>query len=113
MLHVHRSERADALVEALGDVLGAPLPDPIQSEVISVPTRGVERWLTQRLSHRLGTSVGRFDGVCANVEFPFPGRLVGDALAAACGIGRDRDPWRPERVAWPLLGVLDEHLDEP
>jgi exodeoxyribonuclease V gamma subunit len=70
-LVVHRSERADALVEDLGDVLSAGLPDPLETEVISVPTRGVERWLTQRLSGRLGTSPGRADGVCANVDFPF------------------------------------------
>ena len=115
MLHVHRAERADALVEALGDVLRSPLPDPLQAEVISVPTRGVERWLTQRLSHRLGVTAGagRSDGVCANVEFPFPGHLVGDAMAAACGVERDTDPWRPERAVWPLLEILDEHLDEP
>ena len=115
MLYLHRSERADALVDALGDVLSTPLPDPLQAEVISVPTRGVERWLTQRLSHRLGVTpgAGGSDGVCANVEFPFPGRLVGDAIAAACGTGRDDDPWRPERAVWPLLELLDEHLGEP
>ncbi|MBA3303942.1 MAG: exodeoxyribonuclease V subunit gamma, partial [Acidimicrobiia bacterium] len=115
MLHLHRSERADALVDRLGDILSSPLPDPLQSEVIAVPTRGVERWLTQRLSHRLGITpgAGRSDGVCANVAFPFPGRLVGDAMAAACGIDRDQDPWRPERAAWPLLDLLDEHLGEP
>src|SRR6476646_653912 len=115
MLYVHRSERADALVDALGDVLSSPLPDPLQAEVISVPTRGVERWLTQRLSHRLGVTpaAGHSDGVCANVEFPFPGRLVGEAIAAAGGTGRDEDPWRPECAVWPLLELLDEHLGEP
>ncbi|MEA2826785.1 MAG: exodeoxyribonuclease gamma subunit [Actinomycetota bacterium] len=112
-LVVHRSERADALVEALGDILSDGLPDPMQAEVISVPTRGVERWLTQRLSGRLGTSPGRTDGVCANVEFPFPGRLIGGAVAAASGVGRDADPWLPERAIWPLLDLLDECIDEP
>lgn len=112
MLHLHRAERADVLVAALGDVLTTPLPDPLQPEVVSVPTRGVERWLTQRLAHRLGTSGGQ-DGVCANLEFPFPGRLVGDAMGAACGVTRDGDPWLPERAVWPLLGVLDGCIEEP
>ena len=48
-LHLHRSERADALVDALGGVLSGRLPDPLETEIVSVPTRGVERWLTQRL----------------------------------------------------------------
>ena len=113
MLELHRSERADALVEALGDVLSDGLADPMQAEVISVPTRGVERWLTQRLSTRLGTSAGRSDGVCANVEFPFPGRLLGGAVAAASGVERDTDPWLPERAVWPLVDLLDECLAEP
>ncbi len=112
-LVVHRSERADALVEALGDVVSAGLPDPLQTEVISVPTRGVERWLTQRLSGRLGTSPGRADGVCANVDFPFPGRLIGGAVAAASGIDRDEDPWLPERAVWPLLDLIDAGMEEP
>ena len=113
MLELHRSERADALVDALGDVLSDGLPDALQSEVVSVPTRGVERWLTQRLSGRLGTSPGRADGVCANVDFPFPGRLIGGAVAAASGVGRDADPWLPERAVWPLLDLLDQCLNEP
>jgi len=112
-LVVHRSERADALVEALGDVLSAGLADPLTTEVISVPTRGVERWLAQRLSGRLGTSPGRGDGVCANVEFPFPGRLIGGAVAAASGVDRDEDPWLPERAVWPLLDLIDAGTEEP
>jgi len=113
VLHIHRAERADRLVEALGDLLAAPLADPLEAEVVAVPTRGVERWLTQRLSCGLGASPGRSDGVCAHVDFPFPGRLVGGAVAAAAGIDRESDPWLPERLVWPLLEVVDRCLDEP
>jgi len=41
-LHLHRAERADRLVTALGDLLSTPLPDPFATEIISVPTPGVE-----------------------------------------------------------------------
>jgi exodeoxyribonuclease V gamma subunit len=113
MLHIHRAERADGLVDALGDLLAQPLPDPFAPEVVCVPTRGIERWLTQRLSGRLGTTPGGSDGVCANVAFPSPRRLVGDAVAAASGIEPDDDPWLPERSVWPLLEVVDGCLGEP
>src|ERR1700709_1386317 len=113
MLHIHRAERADALVAALRDLLGDPLADPFAPEVISVPTRGMERWLTQRLSSGLGASPGREDGVCANVDFPSPRRLVGNALAAASGIEPDADPWLPERMVWSLIDVVEECLAEP
>jgi exodeoxyribonuclease V gamma subunit len=113
VLHVHRAERADGLVEALGDLLAAPPADPFAPEVVSVPTRGMERWLTQRMSGRLGATPGRADGVCANVAFPSPRRLVGDAVATASGIEARSDPWLPERSVWALLDVLDGCLREP
>ena len=109
---VEPSERADRLVDALAAILLDPLDDPFTPEVVAVPTRGVERWITQRLSTMLGTSPGRHDGVCANVAFPFPGRLVGSALAAATGVDPEGDPWAPERAVWPLLAVVDDHLGD-
>ena len=112
MLHIHRAERADGLVEALGAVVAEPLDDAMAAEIVAVPTRGVERWLTQRLSARLGARPGHGDGVCANIDFPFPGRLVGGAVAAATGVDRDTDPWLPERCVWPLLDVVDACLGE-
>lgn len=112
MLHLHRSERADLLVEALGDVLSRPLAGPLSPEVVSVPTRGVERWITQRLSLRLGASLGDDDGVCANLAFPFPGRLVGEVAASACGCRATDDWWAPERTVWPLMALVDEHMDD-
>ena len=112
MLTVHRAERADRLVDALASVVIDPLPDPFTPEVVAVPTRGIERWLTQCLSTVLGTSPDRHDGVCANIDFPFPGRVVGGAMAAASDIDPDDDPWLPERAVWPLMEVVDEHLGD-
>jgi exodeoxyribonuclease V gamma subunit len=113
VLHIHRAERADGLVEALRELLRDPPADPFAPEVVAVPTRGMERWLTQRMSDRLGTSPGRADGICANVAFPSPRALVGDAVAAACGIDPGEDRWLPERAVWPLLEVVDAALGEP
>jgi len=113
VLHIHRAERADRLADGLAEMLLEPLEDPFAPDVVAVPTRGIERWLTQRLSTRLGTTVGRGDGVCANVEFPFPGRLIVGSLATATGIESGEDPWLAERSVWPLLEVVDECLDEP
>src|SRR3954452_11118327 len=113
MLNVHRAERADGLIAALRAVVDDALPDSFAFELVAVPTRGMERWLTQRMSSALGTTPGRFDGVCANLDFPSPRRLIGDAVAAASGIDPERDPWLPERAVWPLLEVVDTCLDEP
>ncbi|WP_433755058.1 exodeoxyribonuclease V subunit gamma [Nocardia sp. CA-135398] len=111
-LHIHRAERADALAEALAALLAEPLPDAFATEVVAVPAKGVERWLTQRLSTVLGVS-GRSDGVAANIEFPSPGALVAEVSAAASGVRPEADPWASERVVWTLLRVIDASLGEP
>ncbi|MBO0767765.1 MAG: exodeoxyribonuclease V subunit gamma, partial [Solirubrobacterales bacterium] len=112
MIRLHRSDHADALVRALAEVLSEPPADPFAREIVAVPTRGMERWLTQQLSAHLGTSDGAGDGVCAAVEFPLPGRLLGDALAGAADIDPETDPWRSERLTWPLLQLAEELADE-
>lgn len=95
------------LVGRLAGVLEAVPADPFTPEVVAVPSRGVERWIAQSLSTTLGAAAAGADGVCANVVFPSPGRLVRDALAAACDVDPDEDPWAPRRLVWPLLEVID------
>jgi exodeoxyribonuclease V gamma subunit len=112
MLEVHCATRAQALLDTLAELLATPLADPFAAEVVAVPTRGIERWITQRLSGRLGAHAGRSDGVCANVDFPPPGRLIAEALAAASGTEAGTDPWRPERLVWALLETIEDSLDE-
>ncbi len=113
VLHVHRSDRTDALVTMLAELVADPLDDPMTPEVVSVHSRGIERWLTQRLSATLGARPGGHDGVCANIDFPFPGALISAALASASGTEPKEDPWLPERAVWPLMEVVAEHFDDP
>lgn len=111
-LHLHRAERADALADGLGQVLGDAPVDPFTTEVVAVPAKGVERWLAQRLSGVLGVA-GAGDGVAANIAFPAPTALVAEVLSAACGVAPADDPWAGQRLVWTLLGVVDEVVDQP
>ncbi|WP_328349770.1 exodeoxyribonuclease V subunit gamma [Mycobacterium sp. NBC_00419] len=110
-LHVHRAERTDVLADGLGALLATPQPDPFAEELVVVPARGVERWLSQRLSHLLGRGASA-DGICAGVSFRSPGSLIAHISGPITGT-RDDDPWSPEAMAWPLLEVIDACLDEP
>lgn len=107
-LHLHRAARTDLLADELGTLLATPPDDPFATEVVVVPARGVERWLTQRLSHRLGTGPRGGDGVCAGVDFLQPASLVGLLLGRAAD-----DPWHPDRLVWPLLATIDDSLGQP
>ncbi|HXO80581.1 MAG TPA: exodeoxyribonuclease V subunit gamma, partial [Mycobacterium sp.] len=106
-LHLHRAERTDLLADGLGALLANPLTDPFAEDLVLVPARGVERWLSQRLSHVLGRGVAGGDGVCAAVAFRSPGSLIAELTGTA-----DDDPWSPDAMAWPLLQVIDCSLDE-
>ncbi|MGY0499895.1 exodeoxyribonuclease V subunit gamma [Nocardia sp. FBN12] len=139
-LHLHRAERADALADGLGRLLGHIPADPFVTEVVAVPAKGVERWLAQRLSGVLGVvgagagvaedlgddsaapsrsgvaGIGRGpvgDGVAANIAFPAPAALVADVLAGASGVAPADDPWTGQRLVWTLLRVIDEIADQP
>src|SRR5262249_8160469 len=113
-LHLHRAERTDLLADGLAALLANPLPDPFAEELVLVPARGVERWLSQRLSHVLGCRPGSGDGVCAGVAFRSPGSLIAEILGITGAYHDDRDdPWSPEAMTWPLLEASDASLDEP
>ena len=101
-LHIHRAERTDLLADGLGALLSDPLDDPFAEELVIVPAKGVERWLSQRLSHILGRGSGQ-DGVCAGISFRNPRSLISEITGTA-----DDDPWHPDNLVWPLLEVIDD-----
>jgi exodeoxyribonuclease V gamma subunit len=105
--HIHRAERTDILADGLGELLATPPADPFAEDLVVVPARGVERWLSQRLSHVLGRGSGE-DGICAGVAFRSPASLIAEIAGT-----REDDPWSPEAMTWPLLEVIDASLDEP
>jgi exodeoxyribonuclease V gamma subunit len=107
-LILHRAPRADELVDGLAGLLSQPLSDPFAQELVLVPARGVERWLSQRLSHRLGRGEGREDGVCAGVQFRSPAGVVAEVTGT-----REDDPWSPDALVWPLLEVVDAQAGQP
>ena len=80
-----------------------PTRSPV--DVVAVPTKGVERWLAQRLSHRLGAAADGEAGVCAGVGFASPSRLVAGVLAGALDLDPGKDPWSVEALTWTVLAV--------
>ncbi|AMO60001.1 DNA helicase/exodeoxyribonuclease V, gamma subunit [Mycolicibacterium phlei] len=106
-LHIHRAERTDLLADGLGALLSEPPADPFAEELVIVPAKGVERWLSQRLSHILGSGTGD-DGVCAGIAFRNPRSLIAELTGTAAG----DDPWSPDAMVWPLMEVIDASCTE-
>jgi len=110
-LFVHPRSHPDELVGLLVDLLAAPLADPFAAEVVAVPTRGIERWLTQRISAELAER-GIGDGVCANVVFPSPRRLVSDVLGSVPELAVSLDAWEGRTAVGHILDGIDAHRTE-
>lgn len=92
-LYVHHGSRLADLADTLAELLGDPLDDPFEAEVIAVPTAGVRDYLIRRLAARLG--------VAANIAWHFPARFVDAALG-----GRVDDPWALDRLTFAVLAEL-------
>ncbi|WP_216900262.1 exodeoxyribonuclease V subunit gamma [Synechococcus sp. CCY 9618] len=114
MLTIFRSNRAELLVQVLATQLRLQPPDPFEQVQVVVNTWPTSRWLGERLAVHLG-------GIAANLRFPFPGghlrQLVDQLLEQDTGgptAGAPLpDPWRADRLVWPLLGLLPTVAAEP
>lgn len=110
MLTVRAAERLDVLARELAVALDEPPDDPMQPDLVVAPTAGVQRWLSLELARHLGASAPeRTDGIAANIEMWFPGRLARAALYP------DTDdathPWDLELVAWTLFEMLRTEIE--
>jgi len=97
------SNRLEALADRLADVVAEPLSSPLDSEVIVVRSRGMERWLSMRLA-------GRFQ-VWANGRFPFPNLLLQDVFRAVLHDIPESDSWSSDALAWRVMGALPGLVD--
>src|SRR5262245_20701581 len=103
---VHRSNRIEALLDALAELVARPLPDPFAREWIAVQGRGMERWLALELARRLG--------VWANPAFPFPRKVIEAAAAAVLGDGTPAlGPFDPAALFWAIAEALPLELERP
>lgn len=103
-LVVHRSQRAEDLVEALAALLAEPPGDPFARDAVVVHSRGLERWLAMQIADR--------NGICAQTDFLYPSALLGLVLQELLGPDADAAAWSAERIAWAVLAALPDALDD-
>lgn len=100
---VHRSNRTEALVEALAELVAVPPADPFAAEVIVVQGRGMARWLGLELAARLD--------VWANPAFPFPRAFIEQVSAAVLGAPpAAAAAFAPEGLRWAIAAELPRQL---
>ena len=107
-LFVLRSNRVEHLAAALSaDLRSAPLSDPMSPELVVIGNRGMERWLSHQIAEQ--------HGVCANVNFWFPQRVLDAELRSAQPPEHQAlspAAWQPNALAWSILHELPGLLAE-
>ena len=94
-----RSNRTEALADALAAKVRAEPLGPFEKEVVVVQSRGMERWLTLALTDRLG--------IWANPWFPFPRVLIEWVLEKLdAGPSEESKAYDRHRLKWTLAELL-------
>ena len=109
---VHVAPHPDVLVARLCDTLAIPPEDPFAPELIAVPTRGIERWLTQQIASGLADR-GIGDGIAANIDFPSPRQLVRGVLLAVPELAASVEAWQTDQLVSHVLAAIDAHSHAP
>lgn len=99
-----RSSRAELLIDCLAAAIAAHPPVDVVTPIsVCVGSRGMERWVRQRLAS------GPL-GIAANLAFPFPA----DALSQAFGLSASAaSAWQPARLTWPIVELLPKLANLP
>jgi exodeoxyribonuclease V gamma subunit len=106
MIHLYSAGSARPLAARLAEVLAVAPLDPFTPEWLAVPSDGMRRWLALELARHLGASgPGAGDGIAANIIRAYPGDLRNAVLAMDRPDGQP-DPWRIERMVWPVLDAI-------
>lgn len=70
----------------------------LEPDVVIVPSAGVARWLKYRLADR--------QGVCANVDFPYPAQFIWQLFGRLLPDVPTTSPFDRDIMAWRLYGLL-------
>jgi exodeoxyribonuclease V gamma subunit len=97
-LYLHTSNRLETLFEDLAAVVSKPLPSVLQPETIVVQSLGMGRWLALELA--------KGQGICANVQFPFPGKFLSDLFRLALPETPEGKQFDRQTMTWRLMHLL-------
>lgn len=104
-LNLHTSNRLETLLEDLVAVVQRPLPSVLQPEIVVVQSVGMGRWLSLRLAEE--------QGICANVQFPFPRRFLSEVFRVALPVTPEGKDFDREVMTWRLMDLLPQLMERP
>lgn len=97
MLILHQSNRMEHLFGQLAALTDTPLVNVLMPEIVVVQSQGMARWLSLELA--------RVQGVCANLDCPFPAAFIWRILESSSR-HQGQSVYEPEILQWSLMELL-------
>jgi exodeoxyribonuclease V gamma subunit len=103
-LRLFTGNKLDLLAQALAKVLETRPASPLDTEIIVVQSKGMERWVSMQLATHFG--------VCANCRFPFPNTFAYEIFQHVLPDLPESSVFDPKYSTWKVMEILLDHLDE-
>ncbi len=108
-LQVVTSNRMEHLAQGLAELLrDSPLVvghHPLCPETVMVQSKGMQRWISMALA--------RINGICANVQFPFPNAFLDRLYSLLVGAMPEFDPYSPQPLSFRIHNLLPDLVGLP
>lgn len=102
---LYTSNLLESLLDALASVVKEPLSSPLESEIVVVQSKGMERWLSMELAKKFG--------IWMNCRFPFPNKFVWEVFHAFIPDLPDIAQYDPQVMTWRIMKLLPDYLNMP
>jgi exodeoxyribonuclease V gamma subunit len=104
-LTLHTSNRLERLADRLVELIADPLRSPLLPEIVVVQSNGMRRWLEQQIAER--------QGICSNVQFPFPQKFFHDLFQDAFPPVEATNLFDQEVMTWRIMKDLSRLATRP
>jgi exodeoxyribonuclease V gamma subunit len=104
-LNIFTSNHLEILADQLAEFIKKPLAPPLDTEIIVVQSRGMERWISMELARR--------QGICANIDFPFPNTFLQLISRQLIPQMPEESPFEPGIMTFKIMKMLPACIDKP
>lgn len=99
-MFLYQSNKLKTLVRQLSDILSSNPSSPLDTDIIVVQHHGMAQWISLQLA--------AINGIAAHLEFPLPGRFLGDMLNTFTGTTADLSGFEQPVLLWRIFDALPQ-----
>ncbi|AMA64895.1 RecBCD enzyme subunit RecC [Candidatus Arsenophonus lipoptenae] len=106
MLYIYHSNRLNVHKNIISNLIkNYPLINPIEKEIILVPSQIMSQWLQIELAYSIG--------VVANISFLLPSNFIWNIFIQVFSSFPKKNTFSKENMSWKFMKILPSLLDEP